>query len=343
MSAPPTRIDMPFLSNPRKVPQVTRIALALSTLLLAATLGFGQPIPGKSAAALALPAFASTGGLPARGAVVTTPSLPSTPRQVLITASILEWTHDTTFDFGFTVSYAKRAGDPRDLASAFAALPRQTRVNEGTSLFLDRIRSDSGNYKGVIQALEEAGQVRILSEPRVVVICEEDYQRLNAGAAPKDKPPPAAPLVAKVSSASKVPYETVQPAGNVLAQVTQFKDTSIQLTVSVKKVIGDEYIQMTLDSSVTDLSGYVSVALNQKGDPLPTPQTFVRSIKNTVLVQDQSLFMSGILKTTESRKREQGLPWFSGIPVVGYLFKNQMRSDMDQELLFLVCPRIIRN
>ena len=335
--------------------------LALSALLPAASLGFARPPPEEPEALVALPdippvgespaggAALSSPSLPARGkppaggAALSSPTLPSAPRQVLITASILEWTHDTTLDFGFTVSYAKPAGDPRDLASAFAALPRQSKVNQGTSLFLDRIRSDSGNYRGVIQALDQMGKVKILSEPRVVVICQDDYSRLGAGTAPKDKPAAAAPLVAKVSSSSKVPYETVQPAGNVLAQVTQFKDTSVQLTVSAEKIINNEYVQMNLNSSVTDLSGYVSVALNQRGDPLPTPQTFLRSIRNTVLVQDKSLFMSGILKTTASHTREQGLVWFSQIPVLGHLFKNHMQSDMDQELLFLVCPSIIQN
>jgi len=366
-------------SNPREFPPVLRIVLALSALLLTASLGFARPPPDKptaiaarpnispvggspvGGAALSTPSLPTTGKPPAGGAVLTSPSLPTTgkppaggaalsspslpsvPRQVLITASILEWTHDTTLDFGFTVSYAKPAGDPRDLASAFAALPRQSKVNQGTSLFLDRIRSDSGDYKGVIQALDQMGKVKILSEPRVVVMCQDDYSRLSAGTAPKDKGPAPVPLVAKVSSSSKVPYETVQPAGNVLAQVTQFKDTAVQLTVSVEKIINNEYVQMNLNSSVTDLSGYVSVALNQKGDPLPTPQTFTRSIRNTVLVQDKSLFMSGILKTTASHTREQGLVWFSQIPVLGHLFKNHMQSDTDQELLFLVCPCIIRN
>jgi type II secretory pathway component GspD/PulD (secretin) len=307
-------------------------ALALSALLLFASLAEAEVVAGSSSI------------VPTTGTALSAPTQPSLPRQVLITATILEWTHDTSLDFGFTVSYAKHEGDVRDLASAFAALPRQTKINQGTSLFLDRIRSDSGNYSGVIQALEQVGKVKILSEPRVVVMCQEDYNQQIAANAPKDQPPaPAVPLIAKISSASRVPYETVQPAGNVLAQVTQFKDTSLQLTVSVEKIIQDKYMRMNLDSSVADLSGYVSVALNQNGDPMSTPQTFLRSIKNTVLVQDKSLFMSGILKTTTSHKQEQGAIWLSQIPVLGYLFKNHLESKTDQELVFLVTPRIIRN
>lgn len=271
------------------------------------------------------------------------------PRQVQITSRILEWSHDSTLDWGFTVFYEKSPTSPQELTNAYAVFPKQTTIDQGLTVLLDRIRSNSGQWNGVVEALEELGDVEVLSEPKIVVVCVEDY---NAKMAPSKeitmqkqldkRKEPLFPF-ARVSTSSKIPYETVQPAGNVLAQVTRFKDTSVQLTVGVEKIVRDEYVKMFLDTGVTDLSGYVSVALNEQGDPLPVPQTYTREIRNTVIVRDRTIFLAGILKSTTTFRREQGVPFLSRIPILGYLFKNYQEKKSDRELLFMLRPEIVIN
>ena len=67
------------------------------------------------------------------------------------------------------------------------------------------------------------------------------------------------PEEAKVVIASDIPYESVQPVGTTLGQVTKFKNTATQLTVSVtdiKTVVingkPQDFIEMRISTSVTN-------------------------------------------------------------------------------------------
>ncbi|MFC1601593.1 type II secretion system protein GspD [Candidatus Sumerlaeota bacterium] len=258
---------------------------------------------------------------------------PDNPRQVRITSRILEWTHDNTLDWGFSVLYLANQGNSSEiLRTADLTFPKQSQIDRGLTVFLDNMDTSDGEggFEAVIETLEQAGEVKVLSEPNIVVACAKD-RALEA------KP------VAVVRTSSKVPYEAVQPAGNVLAQITRFKDTAIQLTVSVDDIVADEYVKINVNNSVTSLSGFISVALNDRGEPMLVPQTDTRSITNTVLVRNRSLLITGILKTTRKYDKEQGIPLLARIPLLGYLFKNSQKRDSVQELLFMVRPEIIIN
>ena len=63
---------------------------------------------------------------------------------------------------------------------------------------------------------------------------------------------------------------------------------------------------------------------------------------STVLVRDRSAFVIGVLKTTKEYSREQGVPWLSRVPILGYLFKSKELRNIDQELLFVIRPEIIK-
>lgn len=271
------------------------------------------------------------------------------PRQIRITARILEWTHSLQTDWGFTMEYSAETGTDQILRIVQANFPKQTTLEQGLEVELDRIKPDDADFDGVIEALEQYGTVRVLSEPNVVVMCSEDLIRqadtgkLDPAFFKKELGKHVFPIqMAKVSSSSRVPYEAVKPAGNVLAQVTEFKDTSIQLTVGVEKIVED-FVQLHLDTSVTDLSGFISVAVNEQGEPLLVPQTDTRRIKNTVLVRDRTMFITGILQSESRFERDQGIPWLAEIPLIGFFFKNHQRKESRQELLFLVRPEIVAN
>ncbi|NQU43714.1 type II and III secretion system protein [bacterium] len=257
------------------------------------------------------------------------------PRQVRVTARILEWTHDNTLDWGFTAFYENPDANEGNayLSDAFAIFPKQTRVDRGLTLFIEELFDDVGDFRGVIEALEQLGKVHILSQPSIVAVCQADYKARFPEAPP--------PKESTVSTKSEVPYATVKPVGNVLVEVTEFKDTALVLKVAVKNILQDVFVHMDLMTEVTELTGMVSVAVNEQGDPLPVPQMDQRMIDNEVLVRDKTLFLAGFLKTTSAFRREQGVPWLHRIPILGYLFKNFQRKDSDQELLFLIRPEIL--
>ena len=244
---------------------------------------------------------------------------PDPIRQVRVKARILEWTHDTSMEWGFTVESAN--SNPSNLLkSASLLLPGQhdqfnailRGINAGGDITLD----------ATIQALEHYGEINVLIEPNMVTATDKSQ--------------------AKISTNSKVPYAEIRAVGNTLAQITSFKDTSIQMTVSVNKIHKNQYVEMTVNTGVTDLSGYLPVG-EHEGVLLSAPRTETRNINTTVLVADRQILIIGVLKTTSDTKHNQGVPWLARIPILGFFFKNQAVTSRDQELLFIVQPEIIRD
>jgi len=61
---------------------------------------------------------------------------------------------------------------------------------------------------------------------------------------------------------------------------------------------------------------------------------------NVILFDGQTTVIGGLKKNT-TQNTEAGVPWLSKIPLIGYLFKNQGKSEEMQELLIFITPRIL--
>ncbi len=240
-----------------------------------------------------------------------------------IKAKIIEWKLDNALDYGISALYTRNLGAGAIVESADLTFPTQTAIDHGVKLFFDSLNAGSGMIELVLEALEEEGKIRVLSEPNITVV--EGHA----------KP-------AKVSTGMKVPYETTQAAGATVVQVTEFRDTGITLTIEKVEVLNDEYVQMQLNVTVSVLTGYVAIAIDQDGNPISVPELSSRSLTNTILVKDGTPFIGGILKTTSRLIKEQGVPFLSSIPILGGLFKSHHATKSDTELIFLITPEILR-
>jgi type II secretory pathway component GspD/PulD (secretin) len=322
----------------RRLVSRTLPVLAAALLFAQAAAVQGQaPAPAPQPAPAPAP-VAAPQPVPAPAAAPTPPPpapLPQAPadypQQIRIKARILEWTHDSSIDWGFNINYLSKDSD--SLTWARLLLPSQhlKDTNQGVQAILKG--GENPDILAVIQMLEQLGDVRVISQPNIVAKC----------------PPFGAPEAtvadgkysAKVSTDSDIPYETAKTAGYTLAQVTEYIKISTQLSVTVAGM-KDKFIKLHINASVNDLGSYVSVGTDTKGNPLQVPRTEERSITNTVLVADRQVFIAGLLKTAKNNKKSQGIPWLAELPIVGYLFKNQERTGKDQELLFIIQPEIVR-
>jgi type II secretory pathway component GspD/PulD (secretin) len=243
--------------------------------------------------------------------------------QVRIKAKIIEWKLDNALDHGISALYTRNLDSGAIIDTADLTFPTQTAIDRGVKLFFDSLNAGSGMIELVIEALEEEEKIRVLSEPNITLV--EGHA----------KP-------AKVSTGTKVPYETTQAAGATVVQVTDFRDTGVTLTIEKVEIINNEYVQMQLNATVSGLTGYVAIAIDQDGNPISVPELSSRSLTNTILVKDKTPFIGGILKTTSKLKKEQGVPFLSSIPILGYLFKSHHATKSDTELIFLITPEILR-
>ena len=250
------------------------------------------------------------------------------PPQVRVEVKALEWTTARSLDYGFTVLYTRDSGSGAIIDAGDLTLPSQAALDLGLRAFLDGISISQGDFQVIIEALEQVGNVKVISEPTIVCRVEKLTE--------KDK------YTAEVKTGSKVPYEAAQTVGVSLAEVTRFRDVGVNLRIGVERIIDNEYVQMNVYNSVTNLAGYISVGKNSDGDPMSVPEIYTRTIQNTVIVKDDTILISGVLKTSSDMLKQRGIPWISNIPIIGFFLRDKSEGEKSHELLFLIRPRIMK-
>lgn len=267
------------------------------------------------------------------------PAKKAIPLQARVEVKILEWTTDNALDYGFSMFYKKDAGSNSNLSTADMTFPSNAAIDSGVKVFLDNISIANGHLEVVIEALEQVGTVKVVSEP--TVICQ-----VVPGSAPGKGP-------ATVTTGAKVPFESTKVVGVALAEVTEFRDVGLTLNLGVTEVFNDrkegepedgdytEYLKINISTQVTNLSTYTSVGKNRQGEPVLVPNIDMRRMANTVIIKDGQSMIVGVLKTTSTAVKNQGVPILSRIPFLGALFKNHSDETTSSELLFIVTPKLL--
>ncbi len=249
---------------------------------------------------------------------------PEKPRiqQIRVEVRILEWQLTNAMDFDFAVLFSNQ-GEGGILRSADLTLPAQPPLSSAARVFLDGLDAGHGSFEAVIEALETVGSVKILSQPAVIITVGD-----------KDE--------GKVVSGTRIPYESVRAFGGVrLATTTEYRDTGIALQTTALPSKYEGLAHLRINASVTDLSGFINIGTDDKGDPLRVPVINSRSMVNEVIVRDRSVFIAGLLKSTSEIERRRGVPWIAELPILRWFLNNYSRDTETTELVFLVRPEIL--
>lgn len=160
-----------------------------------------------------------------------------------------------------------------------------------------------------LSALEQRGDGRILSSPKVLTL-ENTPARIEQGVS--------------------IPFLSVSAAGTQ----TQFVDATLSLEVT-PQVTNDNRVMMLIvvtdnspDRALTGAGGQPSIRRNEA-----TTQ---------VLASDGETIVIGGIFTRAVDERNSSLPWFSRLPLLGWLFQNNRTTDDRRELLIFITPRIVR-
>lgn len=112
------------------------------------------------------------------------------------------------------------------------------------------------------------------------------------------------------------------------------------------------YRKTGIDLSVTptiNARGVIIMAIDQTisnqatgGDAVDgSPTIFERSIGTEVIAQSGQTIVLGGLISENSAQNDSGVPFFSSIPIIGYLFEQKSESKDKTELVVLVTPRVL--
>jgi len=168
-----------------------------------------------------------------------------------------------------------------------------------------------------LSALETTGDGKVISSPKVTTLENEK---------------------AEIWQGRKVPIVT--PATSSTPPTSRYEPVELKLTVTPKitpKITPQEEDRIFLEI----------IAKNEDVDEslivLGNPAINSSGVTSKVVVKDgDTIVVGGIYKTTETFAKE-GVPFFSDIPYIGWLFKYETKKKDTREILIFITPRIIKN
>jgi type IV pilus assembly protein PilQ len=164
------------------------------------------------------------------------------------------------------------------------------------------------NLDVALSALEESGQGRILSTPRVAT-------QNN--------------IEAEIMQGVQIPIQTV---ANNTVTVT-FRDAALILRVTPQITAANTVImRIVVENASPDFSRSVN----------NIPPIDTQRANTQVLVSDGETTVIGGIYVSREQASEDRTPGLSQIPLLGWLFKRSEFSDESRELLIFITPKIIR-
>ncbi|MBA3009639.1 MAG: type IV pilus secretin PilQ [Proteobacteria bacterium] len=159
-----------------------------------------------------------------------------------------------------------------------------------------------------LEASEQQGDVKIVSSPRILTL---DNKK------------------AKIKQGKEIAYLERDDAGG---SSVKFKNVDLLLEVT-PHVTPDKRISMTIYLTKNDVSGETTTGV---------PTLATNEAETELLVNNNdTVVIGGVVKTTNT-DTSNGLPFLSGIPIIGTLFGTDTKKDDRNELLIFLTPSIVQ-
>jgi type IV pilus assembly protein PilQ len=237
--------------------------------------------------------------------------------QVEIEARIVQTTRDFARRLGVQWGMSGRAtpalGNAIPLAfpnAASATTATNLGVSPAASTLALALSSINGalNLDLALSAVEESGQGRILSTPKI---------------ATQNNVP------AEITQGVQIPIQTV--ANNTVT--VSFRDAALTLKVTPQITAANTVImQINVENAAPDFSRSVNNI-----PPIDTQ----RAVTSVLVADGETTVIGGIYISREQASQDR-TPGLSRVPLLGWLFKRDEFSDESRELLIFITPRIVR-
>jgi general secretion pathway protein D len=179
---------------------------------------------------------------------------------------------------------------------------------------LNIIAGNPATPRVVINALSQLTDVKILSNPSLVVVDNGD---------------------ASLEVGDQIPISTgsanVLSANNAVVNTIDYKNTGVILHVQ-PHVNYNGSVLLDIDQLVSEPTG-----------PTLTPTISTREVKSTIsVVSGQTVLLAGMIQDNLTKSRG-GVPLLSQLPYVGAAFGTTDKTDRRTELIMFIRPTIIRD
>ena len=167
-----------------------------------------------------------------------------------------------------------------------------------------------------LSALQSDGKVNILSSPSLVTLDNQTASTENGEDVPYVNPPTR-------DAPATVVWKRVALRLEITPHVIDRKNIKMTIVVKKDEVNRDPNVCVTI-------AGYLQCPI------------VVKEIKTDLVVVDgETIVISGLTKQTKVGG-SAGVPWFKEIPVLGWLFKTDSKSEDMEEVLIFITPNLIK-
>ncbi len=176
------------------------------------------------------------------------------------------------------------------------------------SLGLIHFNSNSNLLEVQLSALQKAGKANILSRPSIATLDN---------------------IEANIESGADVPFQTVDENKQISVQ---YKEAVLRLKVT-PHVISDHLIKLDIEAKKDE----VDTSRTVLGNPF-----IIKKLAQTKLIVENgsTVVIAGLSKERNS-KSTAGVPWLKDLPLLGFLFRTDSRSNDFEELLIFITPKIL--
>jgi len=161
-----------------------------------------------------------------------------------------------------------------------------------------------------ISAHENKGDVKVISSPKIATLDNKE---------------------ASIEQGLRIPYPKLTTEGTV---TTDFIDANLKLTVT-PHVTNDGNIKLIIKAK-KDAPDFTNPVLG-------VPSIDKKEAITEVLVRDAGVAAIAGIYTVETTDAGEGLPLLNKIPLLGWLFKREVKEDTRRDLLIFISPKISKD
>jgi len=179
-----------------------------------------------------------------------------------------------------------------------------------------------GSFDGVIQALQEQGDVKVLSQPRILTLNNQ-------------------PALIKVGTDQSFFSSTVTQgtagSGNIVTEQVRTVTSGLVLSVT-PQISKDGWIMMDVSPIITRLTDTITSAGGSTAPVLDVKQS-----GGLVRVRDGEMVIIGGLIQDQVANTERKVPFLGDIPGLGRFFKGTYQTKNKTELVIFLVPRLVKD
>jgi len=178
----------------------------------------------------------------------------------------------------------------------------------------------SEGVNAVLRALESQGEVEIISQPKVMLL-NNQVAVIQVGTV--------------TAYVDKTSTESTQAGGTITSVSTSQVQEGVTMRLTANVVDDDIYLSVSPVITTVDQIREVDVGTTK----IEAPQTTTKSINTLVKAKDGQTVVIGGLITSRKERKEDGIPFLSKIPILGYLFGYKSKVSDKTELVIFITPK----